>query len=38
MRSASVGIRAKGDVDYAFFSEIEEVSERLLGFLEGEHV
>lgn len=38
MRCSGVGVRSKGSVDYAFFSELEDVSERLLAFLGKERV
>jgi restriction endonuclease Mrr len=38
MRCSGVGVRSKGSVDYAFFSELEEVSERLLAFLRREGI
>lgn len=31
-----IGVRPRGDVDYAFFTELEEVSKRLLAFLREE--
>jgi len=36
LRTTKVGVRRDGDVDYAFFSELEEVSERILAFLKKE--
>lgn len=33
MRCSGVGVRPNGDVDYAFFAELEQVSRRLLDFI-----
>ena len=36
LRKFKIGIRPKGDIDYAFFSSLEEVSDRLLAFMSKE--
>lgn len=38
VRSHGIGVRPSGELDYAFFSELEEVSGRLLSFLEKERL
>ena len=30
-----IGVRSRGDVDYAFFSELEDLGERLISFLKA---
>jgi restriction endonuclease Mrr len=36
LTKSGIGVRSKGSVDYAFFAAMEDVSERLLTFIEGE--
>jgi len=36
MRCSGVGVRPKGEVDYAFFTELDEVADRLFEFIRKE--